>query len=163
MELDLHQCFSTLAALEVTLRSINFQAQKKMFSNTNHQEMQIRNMWDIISHLSKWLLSKRTQITKVGEDVEKREPSWTVPWRRKWQPIPVFLPGESHGQRILAGYSPWVTQRQLRLSDWAHTLSVGMWIGAATVESSMEGSQKLKIELLYDTAAPLLGIHWKNP
>ena len=44
MELDLHQCFSTLAALEVTLRSINFQAQKKMFSNTNHQEMQIRNM-----------------------------------------------------------------------------------------------------------------------
>ena len=28
-------------------------------------------------------------------------------WRRKWQPIPVFLPGESHGQRSLAGYSPW--------------------------------------------------------
>ena len=29
------------------------------------------------------------------------------PWRRKWQPIPVFLPGESHGQRSLGGYSPW--------------------------------------------------------
>ena len=27
-------------------------------------------------------------------------------WRRKWQPIPLFLPGESHGQRRLAGYSP---------------------------------------------------------
>ena len=27
------------------------------------------------------------------------------PWRRKWQPTPVFLPGESHGQRSLAGYS----------------------------------------------------------
>ena len=26
------------------------------------------------------------------------------PWRRKWQPIPVFLPGESHGQRSLMGY-----------------------------------------------------------
>ena len=26
-------------------------------------------------------------------------------WRRKWQPIPVFLPGESHGQRGLVGYS----------------------------------------------------------
>ena len=25
----------------------------------------------------------------------------------KWLPTPVFLPGESHGQRILAGYSPW--------------------------------------------------------
>ena len=30
-----------------------------------------------------------------------------TPWRRKWQPILVFLPGESHGQRGLVGYSPW--------------------------------------------------------
>ena len=29
-----------------------------------------------------------------------------IPWRRKWQPTPVFLPGKSHGQRSLAGYSP---------------------------------------------------------
>jgi len=28
------------------------------------------------------------------------------PWRREWQPTPAFLPGESHGQRSLAGYSP---------------------------------------------------------
>ena len=28
-------------------------------------------------------------------------------WRRKWQPTPVFLPGKSHGQRNLSGYSPW--------------------------------------------------------
>ena len=30
-----------------------------------------------------------------------------IPWRRKWQPTPVFLPGESHGQTSLAGYNPW--------------------------------------------------------
>ena len=30
-----------------------------------------------------------------------------IPWRRKWQPTPVFLPGESHGQRSLEGCSPW--------------------------------------------------------
>ena len=30
-----------------------------------------------------------------------------IPWRREWQPTPVFLPGESRGQRNLAGYSPW--------------------------------------------------------
>ena len=30
-----------------------------------------------------------------------------ISWRRKWQPIPVFLTGESHGQRSLAGHSPW--------------------------------------------------------
>jgi len=29
------------------------------------------------------------------------------PWRRKWQPAPVFLPGKFHGQRSLVGYSPW--------------------------------------------------------
>ena len=29
-----------------------------------------------------------------------------IPWRRAPQPTPVFLPGESHGQRGLAGYSP---------------------------------------------------------
>ena len=30
-----------------------------------------------------------------------------IPWIRKWQPIPVFLPGETHGQRSLVGCSPW--------------------------------------------------------
>ena len=29
------------------------------------------------------------------------------PWKRAWQPIPVFLPGDFHGQRSLTGYSPW--------------------------------------------------------
>ena len=35
--------------------------------------------------------------------------SWVgkIPWRRAWQPTPVFLPRESHGQRSLVGYSPW--------------------------------------------------------
>ena len=32
---------------------------------------------------------------------------WKVPWRGKWRPTPVFLPGESHRQRSLVGYSPW--------------------------------------------------------
>ena len=30
-----------------------------------------------------------------------------IPWRRPWPPIPIFLPGESHGQRSLVDYSPW--------------------------------------------------------
>ena len=29
-----------------------------------------------------------------------------IPWRRTWQPIPVFLPGEPHGERSMVGYSP---------------------------------------------------------
>ena len=53
-----------------------------------------------------------------------------LPWRRKWQPTPVFLPGEFHGQRSLAGYSPWCckesdTTEWLTLSlPWKHSLSV---------------------------------------
>ena len=42
-----------------------------------------------------------------------------IPWRRKWQPTPVSLPGESHGQRSLAGYSPWSRKK----SDTAEQLT----------------------------------------
>ena len=35
-------------------------------------------------------------------------PSGEVTWRRAWQPTLVFLLGESHGQKSLVGYSPWV-------------------------------------------------------
>ena len=34
-----------------------------------------------------------------------------IPWSRKWQPIPVSSPEKSHGQRSLAGYSPWGHKR----------------------------------------------------
>ena len=30
-----------------------------------------------------------------------------IPWSRAWQPTPIFLPRESHGQRSLVGYGPW--------------------------------------------------------
>ena len=36
-------------------------------------------------------------------------------WRRKWQPTPVFFPGESQGQRSLVGCCLWVAQSQTRL------------------------------------------------
>ena len=43
----------------------------------------------------------------------------TIPWRRKWQSTPVFVPGESRGQRSLAGYSP----QRLKESDTTEKLS----------------------------------------
>ena len=54
----------------------------------------------MIEGFPKWLSSK--------ESTAMQDP-WVgkIPWRRKWQPIPVFLPEKSHGQRSLAGYSPW--------------------------------------------------------
>ena len=41
-----------------------------------------------------------------------------IPWGRKWQPTPVFLPEEFHGQRSLVGYSPWVMKSQIYLSNY---------------------------------------------
>ena len=47
-----------------------------------------------------------------------------VPWRRAWQPTPVLLSGESHGQRSLAGYSPW-GHRESDMTEWAQREGTG--------------------------------------
>ena len=44
------------------------------------------------------LVTRETLVQSLG---------WKIPWRRKWQPTPVFLPGKSNGWRSLASYSPW--------------------------------------------------------
>ena len=66
------------------------------------------------------------------------------PWRRKWQPIPIFLPRKSHGQRSLVGCSPWghkrvghdlVTehnhnsgiQKQEAIADLVSNMSLHLW------------------------------------
>ena len=41
------------------------------------------------------------------QEMQIRSLGWEDPLERNRQPTPVFLPGESHGQRSLAGYSPW--------------------------------------------------------
>ena len=53
------------------------------------------------------------------------------PWRREWQPTPVFLLGESHGQGSLAGYSPWSHQKsdtteQLNMKHEAVLWQIGL-------------------------------------
>ena len=53
--------------------------------------------------------------TQVWSQVRK------IPWRRKWQPTVAFLPGKFHGQRNLAGYSPW-GHKELDTTEWlTHT------------------------------------------
>ena len=44
------------------------------------------------------------------------------PWRRNWQPIPIYLPGEFHGQRSLASYSPWGHKEPDRIEQHTHTI-----------------------------------------
>ena len=49
----------------------------------------------------------------AGDVRDERFDLWIrkIPWRRKWQPTPVFLPGKFHGQKSFTGYSPWGLQR----------------------------------------------------
>ena len=62
-----------------------------------------------------------------------------ISWRRKWQSIPVFLPGKSHGQRRLAGYSPWGRKR-VGLSDRTTTTCI-LWIDRRTVSLSCTSTE----------------------
>ena len=50
------------------------------------------------------------------------------PLRRKWQPTPVFLPGKSHRQRSLAGYSPWSRKRVRRNLATKQPCSQSAWV-----------------------------------
>ena len=50
-------------------------------------------------------------------------------WRKKWQPTWVFLSGKSHGQRSLAGYSPW-SRKESDTTEWLnghHMVAIGEW------------------------------------
>ena len=51
-----------------------------------------------------------------------------TPRKRKWQPTPVFLPGISHRQRILAGHSPWGCKNQTWLTEQALAHQQTRWV-----------------------------------
>ena len=80
--------------------------------------------------------------------------SWVrkIPWRRKWQPTPVLLPGESHGQRSLAGYSPWGHKSRTRLklfSGWYLQLYISAFLLANLFIYCTEFPEFFLISLLY--------------
>ena len=62
----------------------------------------------IMTRASSWLSCKESACQCRRHRAHEFNP-WVrkIPWRRKWQPAPIFLPGKSHGQRSLEGYSPW--------------------------------------------------------
>ena len=64
-----------------------------------------RNWSRMRSRASWWLTGKESTCQCRSHEFNP----WfgKIPWRRRWQPTPVFLPGKSHGPRSLAGYSPW--------------------------------------------------------
>ena len=78
----------------------------------------------IITNRHPWSIYAQTvnrlptmQVTQVQSLSQK------IPWRRKWQPTSVFLPGKSHGQRSLVGYSPWGCKESYT-TEQLHFLSI---------------------------------------
>ena len=65
-------------------------------------------------------MAQRIKRLLAKQETEVRSLGGKIPWRRKWQPTPVFLPGESHGQRSLAGYSP-QGRKELDTTERLHT------------------------------------------
>ena len=70
-----------------------------------------------------WLSCIKNLPTKAGDARDMGFNPWVrkILWRRKWQPSPVFLPGKSHGQRNLVGYSPWDC-KELDVTEHTHML-----------------------------------------
>ena len=66
-----------------------------------------------------------------------------IPWERKWQPTPVFLPGESQGQRSLAGCSPWAPTES-DTTEHKHKQKIGLY----GIFLQMANLQKFKIMCL---------------
>ena len=54
-------------------------------------------------------LSRASLVAQMVNRLPAMPETWVgkIPWRRKWQPTPVLLPGKLHGLRRLVGYSPW--------------------------------------------------------
>ena len=72
----------------------------------------------VVKNLPAMQETQATQVRSLGQE---------DPWRRKWQPTPVFFPVKSHGQRSLAGYSPWGCRVRHTLVTKQHLRSLKLW------------------------------------
>ena len=78
-------------------------------------------MWYILTWLPRWLSCKESACQCRRHRRCDFDP-WVgkIPWKRKWQPTPVFLPGKFHGQKSLTGYSSW-GHKESDTTDHVHT------------------------------------------
>ena len=78
-----------------------------------------------------------------------------IPWRRKWQHTPVFLPRKSHGWRNLAGYSPW-SHKESDMTEWLHFLSF-LW---TTRRSNQSILNEINLNIHWTDAEAEVPILW---
>ena len=80
--------------------------------------------------LPKWLIGKRLLLPMRGmQEMPVQSQLGKIPWRRKWQPTPEFLPRRFHGQRSLASYTQSPKESDMIEQLIMHTMSytVDLW------------------------------------
>ena len=84
-------------------------------------------LYEVLKHsegLPRWLSGKESacrckRYRRCGFDPQVGK----LPWRRKWQPTPVFFPAKSHGQRSLVGYSPYGHKESDMIEELINTIT----------------------------------------
>ena len=82
------------------LISLQYKGLSRIFSQHHSSKAWMKRKW-------RFLIFIKFLNWKNDENIKWFDPWVEIPCRKAWQPIPVFLPGESHGQRSLVGHSPW--------------------------------------------------------
>ena len=82
---------------------------------------------------------------------------WKIPWSRKCQPTPVFLPGKFHGQKSLGGYSPWVTKSWTWLGTSTHTFWVSQVVLVVKNPSANKGDAWVAVLIPWSGRSPGVG------
>ena len=101
------QCLSQAFELEQSERAVQVQVLEDGPMAINLSQ-QVALMLCVLICIARWQ-GDREPACQCRRHKRRRVDPWVgeIAWSRKWQPPPVFLPGEPHGQRNLAGYSPW--------------------------------------------------------
>ena len=102
----------------------------------------------------RWLSGKEFSCQHSPGDARFNPRVKKIPWRRKWQPSPVFLPGESHGWRNLVGYSP----QGRKESDMTEQLHFTSFSPFCSCRQSFPASGSFKMSQLFASCGQRIGV-----
>ena len=99
-------------------RQITIMREHMAFEECQHQgdSMTYRVLW---GEMGASLVAQTVKCLPAMQETWVPSLGGKIPWRRKWQPTPVLLPGKFHEQRSLVGYSPWAC-KQLDMTERLH-------------------------------------------
>ena len=107
------------------------------------------------------LVAQLVKCLPAMQETWVRSLGWEDPWRRKWKPTPVSLPGESHGRRSLIGYSP--QGRKEVGHNWVTSLSLHHLAGTSPLPLDTSSSKLLQCHAATAPYDPLVIFFYSTP